>query len=210
MSLFQIWMPNCEYKPGLKSASCMKDGTTFVYVTHDQVEAMTMATSIAVLNLGVLQQVGEPQELYDRPANMFVAGFIGSPSMNFFEVQVEKDGDNACCLATSGFKVPIPEEKREKLSPYIGETIVLGIRPEDIHMPDYTPTGIIASPVEAEVDVIEAMGNEMYLHLISGDKPFLARVDPRARARPGQTIKVVFNMANMHAFETTEGKAIAH
>jgi multiple sugar transport system ATP-binding protein len=185
-------------------------GTTFVYVTHDQVEAMTMATSIAVLNLGVLQQVGGPQELYERPANMFVAGFIGSPSMNFFEASVVDEKNNVCCLETDGFRVPVPAEKRDKLALYAGQKVVLGIRPEDIHMPEYTPTGVIASPVEAEVDVIEAMGNEVYLHLISGSKQFLARVDPRARARPGQHIKVVFNMANMHAFEAGEGKAILH
>ena len=185
-------------------------GTTFVYVTHDQVEAMTMATRIAVLNLGVLQQVGSSQELYDRPSNQFVAGFIGSPSMNFFEVTVAEDKDRVCCLDAGGFRVPVPKEKREKLVPYIGKKVILGIRPEDIHMPEYVPSGIMASKVIADVDVIEAMGNEVYLHLLSLDQPFLARVDPRSRARPGQRIEIVFNMANMHAFDIESGKAILH
>ncbi len=183
-------------------------GTTFVYVTHDQVEAMTMATRIAVLNLGVLQQVGTPQELYDRPGNMFVAGFIGSPSMNFFDTVVVQDKDKVCCLESPGFKVPVPGEKRDKLLPYSGKKIVLGIRPEDIHMPEYIPAGIVPSPVKADVDVIEMMGNELYLHLLSADKPFLARVDPRSRVRAGQRIEVVFNMANLQAFNTETGSSI--
>ncbi len=182
-------------------------GTTFVYVTHDQVEAMTMATRIAVLNLGVLQQVGSPQELYERPGNQFVAGFIGSPSMNFFEVEVKENKDQLI-LVSPGFSVPVPVEKQAVLRPYLEKRVVLGIRPEDIHMPDYVPTGITASPVQATVDVIEAMGNEVYLHLVAGNRSFLARVDPRSRARPGQHIEVVMNMANMHVFEIDTGQAI--
>jgi multiple sugar transport system ATP-binding protein len=185
-------------------------GTTFVYVTHDQVEAMTMATRIAVLNLGVLQQVGAPQELYDRPGNQFVAGFIGSPSMNFFEATVNTEKNEVCCLDTGGFIVPVPADKKDKLEPFIAKQVIFGIRPEDIHNPQYVPSGIIPSQVKADVDVIEAMGNEVYLHLVSADKPFLARVDPRSRARPGQSIEVVFNMANMHAFDIQTGNAIVH
>jgi multiple sugar transport system ATP-binding protein len=185
----------------------MRLGTTFIYVTHDQVEAMTMATRITVLNLGVLQQVGTPQELYDRPGNMFVAGFIGSPSMNFFSVTVNQDKDTLLMNA-KGFQVPVPGAVQEKMKPTIGQKIVLGIRPEDIHMPEYTPSGILASPVQANVDVIEMMGNELYLHLVAEGDAFLARVDPRSRARPGQRIEVVFNMANMHAFEAESGTAI--
>jgi len=185
-------------------------GTTFVYVTHDQVEAMTMATSIAVLNLGVLQQVGTPEELYNRPGNQFVAGFIGSPSMNFFDAVVVQDKDKVCCLESPGFRVPVPEEKRDKLLSYGGKKVVLGIRPEDIHMPEYVPTGIIASPVKADVDVIEMMGNELYLHLLTGDKPFLARVDPRSKTKAGQHIEIVFNMDNVHAFDPETGNAIVH
>jgi multiple sugar transport system ATP-binding protein len=178
----------------------LKLGTTFVYVTHDQVEAMTMATRIAVLNLGVLQQVGTPTELYDKPDNVFVAGFIGSPSMNFFEVEVSTE-DKQLYLDSPSFRVPVPESKSAPLSPFIGKKVILGIRPEDIHVPEFLPQGIIASSVKAMVDVTEMMGNELYLHLISDNKPLLARVDPRTKARPGQNIEVVFNMVSMHAFD---------
>jgi multiple sugar transport system ATP-binding protein len=138
-----------------------------------------------------------------------VAGFIGSPSMNFFDVNVVADKDSVCCLESGGFRVPVPVEKRDKMVRYIGRKMVFGIRPEDIHMPQYLPAGITASSVQAEVDVIEMMGNEVYLHLIVGDKPFLARVDPRAKARPGEKIEVVFNMANMHAFDSETGETVA-
>jgi multiple sugar transport system ATP-binding protein len=185
----------------------MRLGTTFIYVTHDQVEAMTMATRIAVLNLGLLQQVGSPQELYLRPGNIFVAGFIGSPAMNFFKVGVIQDKDSLL-LQAKGFRVPIPEAKRESLKSYIEKNIVLGIRPEDIHIPEYLPSNILASKVQAKVDVVEMMGSEMYLHLISEGDQLLARVDPRSQARPGQSIEVVFNMANMHAFNSESGEAL--
>ncbi len=130
--------------------------------------------------------------------------------MNFFDADVIQDKDVICCLDTGGFRLPVPEAKQENLMPYIGKKVVLGIRPEDIHAKDYVPTGIIPSPVKADVDVIENMGNEVYLHLTSNGKPFLARVDPRTRARAGQSIEVVFNMANMHAFEADSGKTIAN
>jgi multiple sugar transport system ATP-binding protein len=188
----------------------MRLGTTFVYVTHDQVEAMTMATRIAVLDLGILQQVGTPVDLYYRPENLFVAGFIGSPSMNFFEATTIQNQDAVCFLEADGFRVPVPEEKRDKLLPYLGKKVILGIRPEDIHSRDFIPHGIIASHVKADVDVIEMMGNEAYLHLVSDGKPFLARVDPRTQARSGQIIEVVFNMANMHAFDPESRQSIVN
>jgi multiple sugar transport system ATP-binding protein len=185
----------------------MRLGTTFIYVTHDQVEAMTMATRIAVLNLGVLQQVGTPQELYLRPGNTFVAGFIGSPAMNFFNVIVEPD-KGSLFLKARGFRVPVPAAKREKLNPFTNKQIVLGIRPEDIHVPEYLPANIISSKVQANVEVVEMMGSEQYLHLVSEGDAFLARVDPRSQARTGQPIEVVFNMANMHTFDSESGSAL--
>jgi multiple sugar transport system ATP-binding protein len=182
-------------------------GTTFIYVTHDQVEAMTMATRIAVMNDGVLQQVGTPQELYERPNNVFVAGFIGSPSMNFFEVFVG-DNQDEMYLEEDSFRVAAPPQKVAMLKPYLGKKIILGIRPEHIHIPEYAPPGVVTSPVQAKVDVTELMGNEFFLYLLSNSKQFLARVDPRTTVRPGQDIEVVFNMVNMHAFELETGKSI--
>ncbi len=184
-------------------------GTTFIYVTHDQIEAMTMATRIAVLDKGVLQQVGTPRELYDPPGNVFVAGFIGSPAMNFFEVTVGGNTD-ALYLDSGSFRVPVPVQRSAMLLSYLGRKVTFGIRPEDIHVKEYLPTGIDTSAaVPARVDVIELMGNELFIYLVSGKHQFLARVDPRAKARPGQDIELVFNMANLHSFDPTSGKAIS-
>ncbi len=184
-------------------------GTTFIYVTHDQIEAMTMASRIAVLDKGVLQQVGTPQELYDKPDNIFVAGFIGSPAMNFFDVMVTEDAEGLY-LDMGSFRVPLPTPDAAILKPYSGKKLTFGIRPEDIHAKEYLPTGISASAaITATVDVIEMMGNELFIYLINGSNRFLARVDPRSKARPGQEMGLVFNMANLHAFDIDTGKAIA-
>jgi multiple sugar transport system ATP-binding protein len=182
-------------------------GTTFVYVTHDQVEALTMATIIAVMNKGVLQQVGKPQALYERPGNVFVAGFIGSPAMNFFDVIVKSSSDGIY-LDAETFHVPVPKDRENNFHKYLDKKIIFGIRPEDISSPQYTAPGIIASPIRAKVDVTELMGNEFYLHMLSGDKQFLARVDARTPARAGEEIELVFNMANMHAFDEETEKTL--
>ncbi len=180
--------------------------TTFVYVTHDQVEAMTMATRIAVLDNGILQQVGPPQYLYEHPGNIFVAGFIGSPAMNFFNVTAS--GTEKEIELTDGLKLEVPREKRKFLIPFLGRKIMLGIRPEDIHAAEFQPQGIIGSKVKAKVDVVELMGNELFVHLIADNVTFLGRIDARSQARAGQTMDVVFNMANMHAFDPETGTAL--
>jgi multiple sugar transport system ATP-binding protein len=183
-------------------------GTTFVYVTHDQVEAMTMASRIAVLDKGVLQQVGTPQELYNLPYNIFVAGFIGSPAMNFFEVTVGREGD-AEYLDSGSFRLPLPATQAAMLKSYSGKKLTLGIRPEDIHAKEYLPAGIdAAAVVSAKVDVTEMMGNELFVYLVNAGQRFLARVDPRVTARTGEEIEVAFNMVNFHAFDIDTGKAI--
>src|SRR5438034_1835294 len=123
-------------------------GTTFIYVTHDQVEAMTMATRIVVMNQGTIQQVGTPQELYDRPRNLFVAGFIGSPAMNFFDGTVVQE-EGALAIDTGSFKLPVAKEKEKQLSAYLEGKVTLGIRPENIHSADFTPMGIRSVIVEA-------------------------------------------------------------
>ncbi|MBN2046705.1 MAG: ABC transporter ATP-binding protein [Anaerolineaceae bacterium] len=174
--------------------------TTFIYVTHDQVEAMTMATRIAVMNFGVLQQLDTPQQLYDHPANKFVAGFIGSPSMNFFDAKVVNDSDGLF-VETAGFKVRIPEDRVALYSEYVGKDVVFGIRPEDVYNPEFTPPAIAAAPIDAKVDVTELMGNEIFLYLVSGGTEFVARVDPRSRYQMDDEIKLVLNMNNMHLFD---------
>lgn len=179
--------------------------TTFIYVTHDQTEAMTMATRIAVMNKGVLQQLDTPQHLYDNPGNLFVAGFIGSPAMNFFPAKVRKDG-SALYIDSGDFKVKIPENRAPVYQPYIDREVIFGIRPEDIHNPLFAPPGIEASPVEAKVDVTELMGNEIFLYLLSGTTQFVARVDPRTRFQMGEQVQVVFNMENFQIFDVSADK----
>jgi len=174
--------------------------TTFIYVTHDQVEAMTMGTRIVVMRDGILQQVDTPQELYTKPGNIFVAGFIGSPAMNFFDATIT--GTKEEMYIDSGvFKVQVPKHKAQPLYDYLGKEIVFGMRPENIHDPDYARPGIIGASVKAHVDVTELMGNEVFLYLMSGDKNYIARVDPRSSVRVGQDIELLFDMDNFHIFD---------
>ena len=181
--------------------------TTFIYVTHDQVEAMTMASRIAVINKGILQQVDTPQTLYDFPNNLFVAGFIGSPAMNFFPATI-KQGDGHLFVDGDSFNVQIPDNKVEVYNAYVDKPVIFGVRPEDIHNPEFTPPSIIEQPVDAVVDVTELMGNEIFVYLKSGEHVFVARVDPRSRYSVGDQVKVVVNMDNMHIFDRETEDAI--
>ncbi len=184
-------------------------GTTFIYVTHDQVEALTMADRIAVLKDGVLQQVDSPSNLYDFPDNIFVAGFIGSPSMNFFSGSLTGTADEM--YADSGsVRLRLPQKQVQQLSAEnIGKEVIFGIRPEDIHHPQYTPGGVNQQQVEASVDVTELMGNEIFVYLMTADEQsFIARVDPRARLRSGDKIQMVFNADRIHIFDRASEKSI--
>jgi len=181
--------------------------TTFIYVTHDQVEAMTMASRIAVMNFGLLQQIDTPQALYDYPDNLFVAGFIGSPAMNFFPAKIKKD-DGKLLVDGEAFSLEIPANKNEVYSSHVNKEVIFGIRPEDIHNPDFAPPGITAHPVEAKVDVTELMGNEIFVYLTSGEHTYIARVDPRTRVHMGDDMQVVFNLDNMHIFDLESEDAV--
>ena len=181
--------------------------TTFVYVTHDQVEAMTMATRIAVIDKGILQQIDAPQKLYDEPDNLFVAGFIGSPSMNFFPVKLRKDGDDLH-IDGDGFSLTIPSERAAIYAKYVGKDVVFGIRPEDIHNPDFVPPNIHTELMQATVDVTELMGNEIFLHLLNGETSFVGRVDPRSKFDVNQQIQVALDMNNFHIFDAETEEAV--
>ncbi len=181
--------------------------TTFIYVTHDQVEAMTMGTRIAVLRDGILQQLDTPQNLYDYPANIFVAGFIGSPSMNFFDGELI-ERDSTVAVKTDEFVLDIQDERSDTFRPHLGKEIVLGVRPEDIHDPDFAPPDISKQLVEAEVDVTELMGDEVVIYLKKGDVQFLGRFDPRTDAKVGNTMSAAFNMDRMHIFDRKTEQAI--
>jgi multiple sugar transport system ATP-binding protein len=175
-------------------------GTTFIYVTHDQMEAMTMADRIAVLKDGLLQQIDTPQHLYDYPSNIFVAGFIGSPAMNFFNATLTGSGDDMYVDAGS-FRVKVTPVIKARLKDIAGKKVVFGIRPEDIYFPGFVSPGLSAVEVESMVDVTELMGNEIFLYLMTGDQPYIARVDPRAHARVGEKVKMVFNADKVHLFD---------
>ena len=181
--------------------------TTFIYVTHDQMEAMTMASRIAVINKGMLLQLDTPQNLYDHPDNMFVAGFIGSPAMNFFPAHLRKD-DSKFVVDAGDFVVKIPSDRSQVYQKYVDKKVVFGIRPEDIHNPTFAPSNIHAEKVNARVDVTELMGNEIFLYLVSGPNQFTARVDPRTTFRVGESVQIVFNMDNFHIFDSETEEAV--
>jgi multiple sugar transport system ATP-binding protein len=181
--------------------------TTFIYVTHDQTEAMTMATRIAVINRGVLQQLDTPQHLYDHPNNLFVAGFIGSPAMNFFPGRLRKDGSKLVVDA-GDFVVPIPAKKSKPYEGHAGKDVIFGIRPENIHDAEFVPSNIDSEKVAVKVDVTELMGNEIFLYLVSGKNTFVARVDPRSKLRVGEQAEVAFDMDNFHIFDAATEEAI--
>ena len=184
--------------------------TTFVYVTHDQTEAMTMGDRIVVLNAGIVQQVDTPQNLYDNPCNVFVAGFIGSPQMNFLDAVLNKD-DKGYVLEVNDDRLYIPADKaaaNEALSSYVGRNVKLGIRPENIS----DDAGFVAanerSAINTTVEVSELMGSEVYLYLKYGDAVLTARVAPTTTSRAGDSVKVGLDMNRMHLFDAETDKAI--
>ncbi|MDK2885685.1 MAG: multiple sugar transport system ATP-binding protein [Thermosipho sp. (in: thermotogales)] len=180
---------------------------TIVYVTHDQIEAMTMADKIIVMNSGVIQQIGTPNEIYNKPANTFVAGFIGSPAMNFVDAKIIKD--NGLWVKSSGLKLKVPKQFEETLEKYIDKDVIFGIRPENIYDKMFA-----MAPAEGEntatamVDVVEPLGSETILHLVIGEDKLVAVVDPKTEAKEEQTIDIVFDMNTMHVFDKETGKAI--
>ena len=174
-------------------------GTTTVYVTHDQVEAMTMGTRIAVMNIGELQQVGPPQELYDHPKNLFVAGFIGSPSMNF--VDVKSDGAN---VVGAGMRFPIPTRFGKLES---GRELVAGFRPEHLDLGDTSE----AAGIRAKADVVEYLGDEELLHVtVEGHEgDVVAVVSSEFRVKPGDVLELKLPLEKLHLFDKATGDALA-
>jgi multiple sugar transport system ATP-binding protein len=187
--------------------------TTTVYVTHDQVEAMTMGDRIGVMKDGLLQQVDTPRNIFNNPANMFVAGFIGTPAMNMLPMTVAQ-GEGGMVLKTTdagvedGLSLRVPARFRPSLESYTGKQIMFGLRPEDIHDARYAK-GLLAvedNPedlltVRMRVEVVEPMGSEIYLYLLQGKHEFVSRVDSRTDVQPTYVLDVAFNMDKMHAFD---------
>lgn len=177
-------------------------GTTFIYVTHDQTEAMTMGTRIVVMKDGIVQQVDTPQEVYDHPHNMFVAGFIGSPQMNFIEAKLIEKGSNVfVCFAED--EIVLPEQHacvvREKGC--VGKTVVVGIRPENIDNSEYFIRKHPDSVISATVDVTELMGAETYIYLSKSGISFTARVNGKSKVRPGDNISIAIDTETIHIFD---------
>ncbi len=185
-------------------------GITTVYVTHDQVEAMTMGDRIAVMRDGLIQQCETPLTLYNRPVNMFVAGFIGSPSMNFIDATVEPDGDGLRFNAGS-FQVGVPKQRQEAIAPYHGKPVVLGIRPSDIFGHDVHPPAVRPEPgnqVKALCEVTEPMGDRVHLYLSNAPHAFIADVEAETEAAEDQQIDLIFDLTRSHAFDKETEQAI--
>jgi len=174
--------------------------TTVIYVTHDQVEAMTMGHRIAVMRDGILQQLDTPQVLYDRPANMFVAGFIGSPSMNFFEGKLT-GSDTEIWVETGTLKLKVPDHKLSAVRSAVGRDVIFGIRPEDIHDPADRMNAPDHQRAKVAVEVVEPLGSEQFVYLRSGNQEFTSRMSARAQLTPGNNVDVVIDTDKMHVFD---------
>ena len=182
--------------------------TTVIYVTHDQTEAMTMGSRIAVLNAGLIQQIGVPQELYDHPSNLFVAGFIGSPAMNFFNgAKVGSEGDSMRIILENVGQVEVPPLYKERAREAAGKNLTFGVRPE--HLEDVTvvsPDAQTGPGIEATVDVVEYLGNELLVYMTVNGKQVVARLNPRSEAHPGGRIRLHVETDHIHLFNTDTGE----
>jgi multiple sugar transport system ATP-binding protein len=174
--------------------------TTMIYVTHDQTEAMTMGSRIVVMKDGVIQQIADPINLYDKPVNRFVAGFIGSPQMNFFKGSIIRK--NAKLYFNEGnFQIKVIDAMVPKLESYVNKEIMFGIRPEDIYDKLFVSYASSDNTVRANCEIIEPMGSEVYLHLNTGKNPIVARVGGHDRPTINQDMDLVFDMAKVHFFD---------
>jgi multiple sugar transport system ATP-binding protein len=179
--------------------------TTAVYVTHDQVEAMTLGDRVVVMRGGVVQQVGEPLELYNKPVNRFVAGFIGSPAMNFASVHVT-NGTGGLRAGNTGLAIDVPAEISSRLAPYAGRDVIMGVRPEDLAVANGSdPPGLC---FEALVEVVERLGAESLLDLQVGEQTMVAAVEPNVRAKRGDKLRFALQPERLHFFDTNSEAAI--
>ncbi len=174
--------------------------TTVVYVTHDQVEAMTMGSKIVIMKDGDIQQIGGPMEIYRRPLTKFVAGFIGSPSMNFFSARIVLT-NSRIFIETGSFRVPVPLARQHHCQNFLNKEVIFGIRPDDIHSLDFTKEYSEEAFVKGKVEVIEPLGPEIFLNVKCRENNLIARVDPRVDTDLGQEIELILDMEKMHLFD---------
>jgi multiple sugar transport system ATP-binding protein len=183
-------------------------GTTIIYVTHDQTEAMTLGTRIVVMKDGIVQQINSPEHLYNKPYNLFVAGFIGSPQMNFLDAVVEKKGADTF-LKVADFDIKLPADKAAAVEGYEGKTVVMGIRPE--HLND-DPEVIAKSTatLDATIEVYELLGAEVFLYFTINGANMTARVNPKTEARNGSKVKFAIDVDKIHIFDKETEKTITN
>lgn len=181
--------------------------TTSMYVTHDQTEAMTLGRRVAVIDEGVIQQYDAPQQIYDHPSNEFVAGFIGSPSMNFLDVRLVKENGNYF-VDGKEFKLKLPEDFYSDIEPYEDEQVIFGVRPENLKSEDVASNTINDRSLDVDVRVTEPLGDEIVVYADSGDQELVAQLDPRADVSPGQATTYYAEMEYSHLFDQESGKAI--
>ncbi len=182
--------------------------STMIYVTHDQIEAMTMGDKICVMKDGIIQQVAGPLELYDKPSNKFVADFIGTPPMNFFSVDVVKENDKLI-LKEGAFDIQVPDSMKDKVVPFVNQKLMMGVRPEDIY--DKQQLNIshqVIANFSATVDIVEPLGSEFYLHFNTGKNIMVAKVDSNNKSKSNQKIELVFDLKKIHLFELESGITI--
>ena len=190
-----------------------KLGTTFIYVTHDQTEAMTMGDRIVCMKDGFVQQIDTPQNLYENPVNKFVAGFLGSPQMNFIDATLKEEYGQYIVEfgKNTKYQIIVPESKvNENLNDYVGKEITLGVRPESIHDEEMYLSNASTGVIDANVEITEMMGAETYLYLVCEGIPLTARVSPRSTAKSGDDIKVAIDPNRIHIFDKETEKAIVN
>ena len=177
-------------------------GRAIIYVTHDQTEAMTLGTRIVVMKDGIIQQVDTPQNLYDKPCNLFVAGFMGMPPMNFIDCKVVKSGSDILLMFGS-HSIKVPDSKAERLIALdaVDKEVVLGIRPEDIHDEQLFIESSPESVIDARINIYEMLGAEVYLYFTIDQFDITARVNARTTARPGDTVQFAFDLSKIHIFD---------
>ena len=208
--LFDEPLSNLDAKLRVKMRAEIKKlhqmvATTTVYVTHDQVEAMTLADRVVVMNKGRIEQIGPPNDLYHEPASRFVAGFIGSPGMNFFKCRLEARGDRLAVVLGDGTALAVPASRTARYAGHVGRTLEFGLRPEHITEQRERPDTV---DIKVPVEVVEPMGMETLLHVLVAGAEVTARIDPAATPRPGETATLSLGMAHMHLLDPESGKVL--
>jgi len=174
--------------------------TTIIYVTHDQTEAMTMGDKIVVMKDGLIHQIDSPINVYNHPTNKFVAGFIGSPAINFFNGKISEKGEKLH-FDFGTFTVYIPDSYEDSLKDYLGKDITMGVRPEDVYHKKYSSNAEIPAELDAEVEVVEPLGSEFVVNFLAGDTTFTGRLEPKEEPKMGEIMNLVFDMKKVHFFD---------